>query len=643
MHAVRVKSVLKATADEAKAGGWSAALGTSVVLSGPNGSGKSRLIEAIELVLTGRISGFAGRAKPVKAARMLWRAKPAQADTLWSEVTFSDGAVWRWEQQRSNGKPLWTRNGEPADGPPSGGALFGVEELRRNLFGAPKTAEVWLARTLGVTTRAVLDRIQEEEDARVDRGEPRVLGDAQWTALSAMGEPGTTPGDLLATLKSRASEAQAEAKAAARTVEKLEQYAGAVVTDEDLRTAKVAVESARQDHEAATKAASTYATVSELWQQAQEANRAFGALPDVSPNDVAGLEAARQFRATLDLVARLYPEAPACPCCKQAVQPGQLDQRRAGLEEYIRVREEAANTLSRREALQQQWNAAQREATRLYAELPAEVSEAIQQGTWTDRTEATAKALEAAEATLDDLQRRRVAAQAPGMAEQAALEASGKATMYQGAAKAVESALTALVKEATRDFEGATARFYPTHFGKPRIRLRPSVEIGVDREGVLADPSDGERAVLLLSMAAALAQARVQGDEEGGPEVLLMLVSEDRGYDRQTVQSVLDAFRDWGAGQVFFATTIPINYADGWTVLRVGGDEEATAGGEGGGRAGATPSTEAMEPVDPGLDLLDPSEASEDLSDEELEQFGREMEDILSGSMSGGRPPQGEA
>ena len=90
---------------------WTATLGQATVLTGPNGGGKSKVCEAIELALTGRVSQFAGR-KSVKDPKTLWRAKPKGKGGLFIELTLSDGRTVRWQQDRSNGKPRQTIDGE---------------------------------------------------------------------------------------------------------------------------------------------------------------------------------------------------------------------------------------------------------------------------------------------------------------------------------------------------------------------------------------------------------------------------------------------------------------------------------------------------------------------------------------------------
>lgn len=74
-------------------------LGHRTLLIGPNESGKSAIAEAVELALTGNVSGILFRKNPVKQAHQLGALCPAGAtDPLFAQVEFGgDGGAVRWE------------------------------------------------------------------------------------------------------------------------------------------------------------------------------------------------------------------------------------------------------------------------------------------------------------------------------------------------------------------------------------------------------------------------------------------------------------------------------------------------------------------------------------------------------------------
>jgi hypothetical protein len=69
---------------------WEAELGPRTIIVGPNGKGKSRIVNAIELALTGRASDLAGRTDVAREADLLMLA-PGRNSNLYACATLSNG------------------------------------------------------------------------------------------------------------------------------------------------------------------------------------------------------------------------------------------------------------------------------------------------------------------------------------------------------------------------------------------------------------------------------------------------------------------------------------------------------------------------------------------------------------------------
>ncbi len=297
-------------------------LGQLTLLSGPNGSGKSRIIEALELALTGSVSNYAGRAS-VKDPKMLWRSCPKGAKALFINVTLIDGRVIKWVQTRSNGKPTVTVDGieSPSALAPD---LMQIATLRAQLFGAPAKAERWLAGVLGM-----------ERDVVVEKA-ILTLPESQVSLLRNLATSNDRSTDaLLAECKERARAASAEAKVATGVVEELEHVAGPIVTDAEIAKAD--------------KDAKQWSVVAQTYARAQAESAAFSdakkrreadlatlqALPQQPGADREMLVAIQEVVRALDRTNRAWPNNHLCPCCRTEVGNLHLTTRLESLREWV--------------------------------------------------------------------------------------------------------------------------------------------------------------------------------------------------------------------------------------------------------------------------------------------------------------------
>tara|TARA_R100001594_G_scaffold97585_4_gene131990 strand:- start:3851 stop:5173 length:1323 start_codon:yes stop_codon:yes gene_type:complete len=90
----KVRSNIKSNED------WSAEIGPKTLLLGPNESGKSRIVEAIQLAVSGGVHGLFLKNSTVKAGNQLSALGATFDKSLYAEVEFDDGTVSRWEMEK---------------------------------------------------------------------------------------------------------------------------------------------------------------------------------------------------------------------------------------------------------------------------------------------------------------------------------------------------------------------------------------------------------------------------------------------------------------------------------------------------------------------------------------------------------------
>ena len=114
-------------------------IGGKTLLIGPNECGKSTVAEAIQLALTGSVSGLFMRPKAVKTGVQLAALCPEEEDLVFAEVALSDGSTARWE----------VSPGKRAKRTGFSGCVTPVSELKEALMGSPLTAYKFFYRHLG--------------------------------------------------------------------------------------------------------------------------------------------------------------------------------------------------------------------------------------------------------------------------------------------------------------------------------------------------------------------------------------------------------------------------------------------------------------------------------------------------------------
>ena len=118
-------------------------IGQKTLLIGPNECGKSTVAEAIQLALTGSVSGLFMRPKAVKTGTQLAALCPEAEDLVFAEVELSDGSTARWE----------VSPGKRAKRTGFSGCVTPVSELKEALMGSPLTAYKFFFRHLAEPVR----------------------------------------------------------------------------------------------------------------------------------------------------------------------------------------------------------------------------------------------------------------------------------------------------------------------------------------------------------------------------------------------------------------------------------------------------------------------------------------------------------
>ena len=517
-------------------------LGPRVLLVGPNGSGKSAVYEAIELALTGAVSHYSGRAN-VRDPKRLWRAKPKRHKALWIDVTLSDGRKVSWRQERANGKPQWTLDGTKITELPVE-VHARVSELRSELFGSAQRAEKYLTSALGLGTGRILSEL------------PDTVRDLVGDLAAAR-----KPTEVLESLRKMTREARAESKAAEQIERELEHHAGLPPTEDEIASTQMRLASTREalSNAAAleTTARALRATMEE-WRTLQAPGRVVQPVPVSGAHMLPLMEATRTMLRTVE---KVLPSAQNCPCCQSPFGPAARSARDEALASATQGIYQARASDRAFQDQQDRLSALRDEATRLKAALPPTIFTDVLGGTDLDLSSELRDVTAALQATLEDQQARRVSAAAPQMARQRAEAAATRADVLKAAADAWEKAQSQVVESALAGLVAQASRYFPARFGTAKIKLRPSVDVGIDREGAVGAPSGAEEATLMLALAAALSDSATDSGYD-------LLVMEDRAVDPQSVTALLTSLTDWSTGQLFVQAIAQVGAVPGWTIHR---------------------------------------------------------------------------
>jgi energy-coupling factor transporter ATP-binding protein EcfA2 len=598
------------------------ALGPKTLIVGPNGAGKSRIVNAAELALSGWASDVVGRPVVKAGADLIALAPPDEP--LAARATLSDGRTAAFRVERRPGGTA-----KPAHAPIAGLTVtYPAVEALAALRGTTAAARVFVLRHAGLATsidaiaaampgtaadlfRAVAGALDGEPvdrllAAREQAGRRLRAVRGEIKALEGLPGADYSPGSY----ETAAAEVEALLADLPRT--------GPVIDPAANAAAKAATEAeiARRRSDAAfsdysrlegiaTDAANRANGVDEEIDALLEQMAQAGIDPDGADDEEAGtppaLDALRtvvssmieagaedgcwvcgtqgiegrlpSMLADLDGAIAGYAEQ-----AEQAVLAAEARAHLAGLRaQHARLVEEATGAIARAEQAEQAAEQAEQAAQR--ASIAATAAQAaVRPAPAAEGRPDAADRLRAAQARAATLAAAKGRAEAAAEARDKLAAARAEAADLEHLDRAIGDAIEDLVRGASAAFTARVQAYLPES-DRFALRLQDGksevCDFGLIRDGGALHTalSGAEWARLLLALGAATTPT--------GPDVLAVLVPEERAFDPATLAAVMRALSD-APGQVILTSPVrPRGKTPrGWTVIEVG-TEAGEAGGEG--------------------------------------------------------------
>lgn len=541
---------------------WEIELGEKTLIVGANGKGKSRVVNAVELALTGRASDLAGKTDVAREADLLALA-PGRNANLYSEATLSSGEV----------------------------VTFGVEYV-----GAGKTRKadhdvpVWFPKEELLPVRAVREAMVGSADAACRQflswagaGSGRVVTDMlspsllpAYTRLAAL-----NAGADLTGLESAARKKKLEANASVKALENALSSAGssqAAPDDADIAAAQQASQDARAvmvKAQAAQMRANAAQRTSLLVQQVAELEAAqaeadavhaqWGEYVASLPRPETGTALAEHLLQLLDHAAKhKYDD---CLMCDGTPGAAFFADRHTQVNEAIGARMKRASDYAAAEAnLRMAHTQANTVASKLFYVRKAleAAAEPTDESDAPDYASAAA-AYDAAENKLRQLQTAKASWQSyRGIMVQLDAARADAAT-WKSLEDALGQAGRILLTDALSAFKTKVQSFLPATdvFGMTLSEgAREVFQAGFTRDGVLHTALSGaEWARLTLAMASAILPAQSK---------LAVITPEERAFDPKTLAAVMKSLAN-APGQVIITSPVAPSgkVPAGWTVVEL--------------------------------------------------------------------------
>jgi len=558
-------------------GGVDTALAPKTLIVGPNGAGKSRVVNAIELALSGYASDVVGRPQMRSGSDLI--ALAPDGEPLHAVATLSDERSASFRVERKPGG----RTAKPAHAGIDGlHVVYPAPDVVAALRGNVQTARSFVLRHAGLnlTLAGLLEQVP-----------PKYRED--FDTLHQQHDNSDPIFCLLHVRDGAAKAAKAAVRRAFAAAKIVDSAGGASVPDADaLDAAQVAVREAAAAYEEARKLPEAvdlhalYGQAQAALAALQQAEAAVAGLSEAAGQDVTGSEDAAKARhalhTLLSLTADHTPGTAQIPCvlCGQTATVDPADYRaRAAALAQAGEREQAVMEARRRlPAAQQAQQRAQQHAERLVAVYRE--AHAAQSGTDDSQDQdrnaaiqAAYAALTEAETTLRTMQQAQGRADEVRRAKERAAEAEERAERMGDLATICGDLVDDLVKDGREGFIARVQQYLPatdTFDLVLRDNKRDVCMFGLVRDGTLHTALSGaEWARLTLALGAACIPT--EGD------VLAILTPEERAYDGVTLAAVMRALSD-APGQVILTSPIKPRGRTpaGWTVI------DASDAGDGG-------------------------------------------------------------
>lgn len=568
-------------------GGSAWDLGEKTIIVGPNGSGKSRIVNLLELALSGYASDIVGRPRLSQGADLITLTAPGE--DLRAEVKLSDGSVGFFLVERNG--PGKTK--KPVHSPPAGVEVsYPLTDAVAALRGSVDTAKLFVLRYSGV----------DASDEAITGRLPASARDLYSTFLSAQSGEGVE--GLIGVwndAKKTAKSANAGAKQATAVIDRV----GATLptlrpSDDDTAAARAKLDKALSAREAAKNAtkngAGAVPNVAGARLAAENAISRLDALEKGKTATQAQLDAHKKQHpgaqegssghrlqdATATLLEAYSTEATwkpgqtmPCVLCGGAValDASTLSARAESIRSDMQA---VATTTTLTETLRtlhtdvQEAHTTATQAVDVYRAAQQEL-ERQQQNPIAVIDPATRQRLDAeVTAAYGELEALTTAAASWGTVQQArdTLEDARKtASDAKLLAMSCKDVIDALVEDGRAGFMSRVQQYLPAtdeFMLQLRDGSRSVCRFGFVRDGMLHSALSGaEWSRLTLALGAATAPV--------GPSTLAILTPEERAYDPGALQSVLKALLD-APGQVIITSPIRPKgrILKGWTLIETG-------------------------------------------------------------------------
>lgn len=542
-------------------GGVQTTLGYRTLIVGPSWSGKSAITNAVEFLLTGRVSDIVGR-DTVADVNQLLTLGPG--DELWARGVLSDD---RALELRLRGKKV-----PPSPFPQA----LPLREVREALAGSVETTRKFFLRMSSgaVTLEDVENRIP---------GPYREL----FSRVIAATQKDTAPVDLLLfaleRAKARAREILNEAKASTTVVTETTQGLEPA-SSADLTNARSALESARAAIEKLTLELETARRATKTLGEADEAALLVVKLTEELQRYAGPVDVDRVRENLLEVLR--YAEAQklvSCPCCRQepSVKVSLADfwtQRLAVVQAKHKEREEEFGRHLQASAALTEARLAQTRAENALAAFQRDGAEHRDVSELEAKLDVARGAARVAEERVIRLERTQAAWEQAKKARDAAAERELEAGRWEHLAEACKVAVGELMDQATKTFVEKVQKFLPVEkrfflqlrdgerevcrYGFVKSAEEQGDATGAAPELYTIALSGGEWALLCAALTAAYLGEK---HDETAPYVI---IPEDRQIDAHALVQVMGALEAAPCQVILATTTEPARIPNGWTVVR---------------------------------------------------------------------------
>jgi hypothetical protein len=561
LHVAHVRSNVK--------GGVDLALGPKTLIVGPSGAGKSRVLNSIELALSGYASDIVGRPAMKQGSELIALApadKPLEAS-----VTLSNGETGAYRIERKAGG----KTGRPAHALSVGSfrvVSYPASAVVKALRGTVKTARTFALQHSGLdlTREAIADRLP-----------PKMREWYSDFCGPALGSLVTARDTATAEVK----RARADLKAALAAIESAWGAASLSVDEDAIEAAQLVARDANEVYLEARKlpevvdlqAMHAEAAAALEGLQAQEKRAAqLAAVAETTTDTTHEAVKARSALVTLfSLVASYTPEPRETECilCGSTthIDPADYQRRAESTAEANRTAQAvmvAQEALPRERVALTQWQSTAEKRVHAYREAHAAQAEAEA----VDRTavvQAAYNALVAAERALQELMGIKARWEGLERARTRAEVASAEVETWNDREMAMGDLVDDLVVEAREAFVSRVQSFLPdtdTFDLVLRVGQRDVCMFGFRRDGELHTALSGAEWARLTC---ALGSVCVPSDDAA----LAIIAPEERAYDGVTLAAMMRGLSK-SPGQVILTSPVKPRgrTPKGWTIIEAGGE-----------------------------------------------------------------------